>query len=124
MNENIVVDRVLRLHGHCPTKKNNYRRSKHGGMYKPKEINALLGPLQLQIQAAWKLPPLNTAKLDMTFYVRDGRSDLDGKQTSIIDLLVNAGVIVNDSIAHIQHIAAHAAITGGEESVEIRVVEV
>lgn len=111
---------VIRLRGHVPSKKNRWSRSAKGGMHIPKEIAAEIDGLILQAKSQWKSSPLESAELRAGFVVRDGRSDLDNKVTAVQDILVKAGVLRNDSIAHLWSLNATAVIAPlMEESVTI-----
>jgi hypothetical protein len=102
------------LRGSVPSKKNDWKRGSLG-IYLPKEIVAQIDGLILQAKSQWHRKPLEQFGLRMHFIVKDGRSDLDNKCTCAIDLLVKAGVLRNDSIAHLRSISATAAIMPMEE---------
>ena len=112
---------TITLLGHCPTKKNAYMRSRNGRMYRRADIAAAIDALTLQAQSQWRCEPLAEATVRAKFYVRDGRGDLDGKLTTVLDILVKAGVIRNDSIARLKDIRASVAAIRPDEAVEVQV---
>ena len=89
---------VIELFGHVPSKKNTWR-PRAGGIYQRKEVNKELDALILQARSLWKLDPLLHPEMEVTFYVSGGRSDRDNRLSAILDVLVKAGVLANDSIA-------------------------
>lgn len=97
------------LLGHVPSKKNTWQRGK-SGMYIPSEVKAEIYGLILQAKAQWQQPPMDQASVTINFIVPDGRADLDNKLTCVLDVLVKAGVLRNDSIAHLQEIRATAGV--------------
>lgn len=65
---------------------------------KQSEIKAL----EFLARSVWRnRPPLTQATVSMTFHVAHRRKDPDGVQTTILDVLVAAGILQNDSMAHI-----------------------
>jgi Holliday junction resolvase RusA-like endonuclease len=91
----------LFIRGHISTKKNG--KMAWGGKVVTTRISKQeLDALILQVKSQWKAEPLEYTKhLRVTFHVRDGRGDLDGKYTTLQDVLVKAGVLKNDSIARV-----------------------
>lgn len=112
----------LSVAGHCPTKKNGYSPAGANRVRIRSGIAEHLPNLLAQIRYQWQADPIEYAKVSMTFYVRDGRADLDGKFTTMLDLLVKGGVLKNDSIARIRSISAEAVISE-HEHVEIEIQE-
>jgi Holliday junction resolvase RusA-like endonuclease len=112
---------VIELRGHVPTKKNG-KRSFQGRVVTNPEVVGDLRALTLQARLKWGArPPVQKAALKATFYVRDGRGDLDGKFTTIQDVLVKARVLRNDSIARIRRTEQEAFFDENERTViEIR----
>lgn len=112
----------LKLCGSVPSKKNTWARARNGGMYLPKEVRAQIDALQLQAQAQWGgRNSVSDAHVKARFFVKDRRSDLDNKFVCLMDVLVKAGVLVNDSIAHVRSFEASAVVTSLDERVEIEV---
>jgi Holliday junction resolvase RusA-like endonuclease len=125
------VTYTLELKGTVPCKKNRWHRGRNGAVYfdeapqKQGNIQALLDALQLQVQAAWKRPTIErVAEIRALFIVQNGRSDLDGKYTTLQDVLVKAGVLRNDSILRLQGFRVRSCIRPQEEErTEVEVVE-
>lgn len=89
------------VHGHCPSKKNLWERRQAGVMVLPKEVKEQIAALTTQIMFAWRHPgPVEHPEITVKFYVGAKRQDRDGMYTTIQDCLQNAGVLVNDNIAH------------------------
>ena len=89
----------LVLHGHCPGKKNLWKRGRGGRTYIDSETKALIDALTLQAQNQWRGEPVTHPDMRVRFYTRDRRRDRDNMLTTILDCLREAGVIVNDNIA-------------------------
>ncbi len=123
------VDVMLTLHGHCPSKKSNYRVSQGGGLISTTETKAQVEALRLQAMFQWSSAvglPVNHPEVTTTFYVRSGRSDEDGKYVTLMDILQKAGIIVNDNVSHFNSRKIHepcVLVADGEERVEIRIVK-
>ena len=101
---------TLTLLGHVATKKNG-KAAFNGRVVQTRAKKADLDSLILQARQQWGgRPPLQKAKIQALFFVRDGRGDLDGKYTTLQDVLVKAGVIRNDSIARLPGFKADAII--------------
>jgi Holliday junction resolvase RusA-like endonuclease len=111
----------LKINGHVPSKKNLWKRRRGGGMYLATKDAAAIEGLLWQVKSQWQnTGPLWKPRISATFFVVDGRSDLDNKWTAVQDVLVAAGVIANDSIACLPGpISLQAATTEGIERVEI-----
>jgi hypothetical protein len=113
----------LEFKGHIPSKKNSKRAFRGRVMIDP-EIQVIIVGLKLQAQAMWKGPAIERASLRAVFYVRDGKCDLDGKFTTIQDVLVQCRVIVNDSIARVPRTSQEAIVVeDGQEWCLIEIEE-
>jgi hypothetical protein len=99
----------LKFHGHVPSKKNG-KHAWGGRVIIDREIHEIVNGLKLQAQAMWKRAPVERASLRAVFYVRNGKCDLDGKFTTIQDVLVQSDVIVNDSIARVPRTSQEAVV--------------
>lgn len=99
----------LTFRGHVPSKKNSKRAWKGRVMIDP-EIQVIVRGLEMQARFAWKREPIERASIRAVFYVRDGCCDLDGKFTTLQDVLVKGGVIVNDSIARVPRTSQEAVV--------------
>jgi Holliday junction resolvase RusA-like endonuclease len=94
-----VTSTTIVLHGHCPSKKNLWKRGNGGRTYIDSETKALIDSLTIQARAQWKHEPVTHPDMRVQFYARDRRRDRDNMLTTILDCLREAGVIVNDNIA-------------------------
>jgi hypothetical protein len=102
--------------GHVPSKKNAYRRQNNGGMYRRKDVVQDIDSLSAQIPAWTKNLRLEHAHISVRLTVGDGRADRDNKVTTLLDILVRAGVLRNDSIARCNgRIFVHEAVISPEE---------
>lgn len=126
------LDVTLVLHGHCPSKKSDYRTTETGRLILTPETKAEIQALTFQAMYQWGAPgvgaraPVDHPEVTTTFYVRSGRSDEDGKYLTLMDVLQHAGVIVNDNIAHFNGRKVHEPcvfVLSGDERVDIRVVK-
>ena len=121
------VDVTLTLHGHCPSKKSNYRTAEGGRLISTPETKAQMEALTLQAMFQWSRAvglPVDHPEVTTTFYVRSGRSDEDGKSVTLMDILQKAGIIVNDNVAHFNGRKVHEScviVPDGEEKIEIRI---
>jgi Holliday junction resolvase RusA-like endonuclease len=86
------------LYGHCPSKKNLWKRGKGGRTYIDSETQALIDALTVQARAQWKHKQVTHPRMSIQFFARDGRRDRDNLLTTVLDCLREAGVIVNDNI--------------------------
>lgn len=63
------------------------------------QTTADIRALVLLTRVQWRgREPLEHPHMAVTFYVRDKRADRDNKLTCLLDVLQEAGVIVNDNI--------------------------
>jgi hypothetical protein len=112
----------LVLFGKVPSKKNSRGMGK-GRVFVKDEDKAVIDSLIWQARTIWSGAPAIKPSIEACFVVRDGRSDMDNKWTTVQDCLVKAGVLKNDSIAQLcGPITLRARIEDvAEESVEIEV---
>jgi Holliday junction resolvase RusA-like endonuclease len=116
------VTETLVLHGHCPSKKNLWKRGRGGRTYIDSETKALIDALTVQAQAQWKHKPVTHPKMCVQFFARDRRRDRDNMLTTILDCLREAGVIVNDNIAQFNGtVVLPPAVMDKDERAVIRV---
>lgn len=108
------------LPGIVPTKKNG-KHSWRGRVVIDPDKKKVLGDFELLARSRWRgRPALTQAEVKMLFYVSHERADLDGGQTSLLDILKQAGVIVNDSMKHVRRIeASFIKVHAGAEGVEV-----
>jgi len=91
----------ITLRGHIPAKKNLYRRSKNGGMFRDNDVVAQINALQSQAILQWQgREPLSRPKASFLFHIADLRADVDNKHTTVLDILVAAKILVNDNAKH------------------------
>jgi Holliday junction resolvase RusA-like endonuclease len=120
---------TLKLIGAVPSKKNNYRRSAHGGMFIPNKEAAEIASLMFQARAQWgdREPVSPDATFAFRFYRKTRRADRDNAYTCLLDVLQKAGVIRNDNLKHCngEHIICPAVVNSSlsVERVEIEVSE-
>jgi len=116
---------TLVLLGHMPSKKNNLRPrfGKGRGLMNSREVTAIIQGFEIQARAAWRgKPTIERAKISATFCVPNGFGDLDGKYTTLQDVLVKAGVIRNDTIARVPaHMVDH--VIGDDEGVSVEILD-
>ena len=109
------------LRGHVPAKKNRWHRARAGGMYFDRAgIDEALNSLTLQARVNWLGEPLSCPEVGLVFFVRDGKGDLDNKTSTVLDCLVKAGVLTNDSIAHLPGpLTARAQVDPDERTIVV-----
>ena len=100
------------LRGDIPSKKNGLM-PRHGGgkglCYKS-EVKKAMDDLAFQLNchrfanASFDSHSITNAHLTLTIYPPDLRSDLDGIAATVIDALVKAGIMRNDSMRHLKHV--------------------
>lgn len=121
------VDVTLTLHGHCPSKKNEWERGGAGKMFLSEEVTEQIGVLITQAMYHWRLPlPVEHPELTVTFFVAAKRQDRDGMFVTILDVLQKAGVLVNDNIKrnNARNVLEPCEfVSESEERVEIRIVK-
>jgi Holliday junction resolvase RusA-like endonuclease len=90
---------TLTLLGHCPSKKNAWKRGKNG-VYLDNKVSAQIEWLTLQAAEQWSGRALvEHPNMRLRFYVRDKRQDRDNLMVTVMDCLQKAGVIRNDNTA-------------------------
>ena len=90
---------TLVLRGHCPSKKNLWRRGRGGHTYIDSETQTLIDALTIQAEEQWKREPVKHPGMRVQFFVASRRQDRDNMLTTILDCLKKAGVIEDDNIA-------------------------
>lgn len=95
MDETVEIEFL----GKIPSKKNSYTPRKGGhGMFKSKELTQQLDRLAMQIPGDVRDLKLESPEIDFYFRYQSANWDRDNAATSLMDLLVNYGVLVNDNI--------------------------
>lgn len=111
----------LVLHGHVPSKKNQWRPIR-GRIVLDKKARSYIVSLVTQARIAWgPAKAWVNPDMDVQFWVRSARSDRDNKLSCILDVLQEAGVILNDNTAQFNGtlVLKPAVITDGEEATRI-----
>ncbi len=114
--------RKLTLRGPVPAKKNQWAPKAGGGMFLNREAAASIDSLIVQARAQWRREPLKRAVVHCTFTIANGRADGDNRQTTILDVLQKAGVILNDNAKRLPGASFRCEIDPGCE--ERTVIEV
>ena len=114
----------LTLRGNVPNKKNLWRPRKGGGMFLDQDVKSKIDWLILQARRQWNRPALEHPDVDVEFFVLDRASDRDNKLGCILDVLQEAGVLVNDNISRFNGtLVVHPAVVGAHEGVIIDISE-
>ena len=108
----------LTFTGKCPTKKNSKHAWKGRVVIDP-EIRERLEALLWQAREQWcgKAPIETVESIRAWFYVPHYRADMDGKFTTLLDILTKARVIRNDNMACVRHTEQFGARDPNERSV-------
>jgi hypothetical protein len=126
------LDITLILYGHCPSKKNGWKRGGAGKMYIPEEMKEQIESLTTQAMFGWssalksECAPVEHPDITVKFFVAAKRQDEDGQWTTILDCLQKAGVLLNDNYASFNSRKVHEPaefVEVSEEKVEIRLVK-
>lgn|SRR3990167_7606593 len=91
------------LKGKMLTKKNMYRRSRNGGMFKPDEVTAWEKDMYYQMKQARLPKTAGYYSITMQIYFKTAAGDLDGAITSLLDVFQIYGLIDNDAHVVEQH---------------------
>lgn len=94
---------ILTIHGRIPTKKNKYRISSRGGLFKPKDVTDFERLFGQEVAAQRIGVVRGPCKVEIDLYVGTSEPDLDGAVTTILDCLQSAQVIENDKDVVILH---------------------
>lgn len=91
MKTTLVLDFTI------PAKKNSYRVSRNGGMYKPEKIKQFESDVgkEVMLQKCMQIP--GTFSVRGKYFLSKG-ADLDNANTTLLDALELAGVIENDKL--------------------------
>lgn len=114
----------LTLRGPVPNKKNLWQPRKGGGMFLDQDVKSKIEWLTLQARQQWNRPAVEHPDMDVEFFVLDGRSDRDNKLGCILDVLQDAGVLVNDNVSRFNGtLVIHPAVVGDKEGVIVDISE-
>jgi Holliday junction resolvase RusA-like endonuclease len=110
------------LLGKVPSKKNSKMLTRGRLITKP-EYQAMLKSLTLQAKAEWRSKdPLTLVDVDFLFHVSNRSQDIDNAVSGALDVLKDAGVIVDDSMMHVRRIyARYERVNKGNEGVLVRI---
>lgn len=121
------VEARLMLHGHCPSKKSLYRVTLSRRLMIREDAKAQIESLTLQAMLQWgQRGPVEHPNMTIRFFVTTARQDEDGMWITIVDILQNAGVLVNDNIARNNGRKIHEPcqfVAPGDERVEIDLIK-
>lgn len=113
---------IITLRGPIPSKKSLYRRGKNGGLFLDRAVVKTIDGLIIQAKAAWHRPPIKHPHLSFELLVTSRRQDRDNILLTLMDVLVKAGVLVNDNIASCNgSVVLLPARVGSEEGARIEV---
>ena len=115
--------KIIQLEGRIPSKKNLLRRGRGGRMFTDTAARTAINSLTIQAVAQWVgLPPVDHPELTFALMVIDKRSDRDNMVQTLMDVLGDAGVLVQDNIAHCNGtMVIRPAIVGDTEGAEIEI---
>jgi hypothetical protein len=86
--------------GKIPSKKNLLKMTRGGRCYYDAETKSRLNDLSDQLSEQWGYRrPLIHPAIAMAFYVTSALNDKDNKYTTMLDAMVSAGILEDDSIA-------------------------
>ena len=108
---------TITLKGMIPGKKNRLRPSRSGGYYYDRGDSKAIQALTWQAKAQWKRDPIDCPAIDAIIYCKDLRGDLDNKWTCLQDVLVKAGVLINDNLMHLNGPITIQGMVGDEGAV-------
>lgn len=109
------------MRGPIPSKKNNMRRSRNGGMFHDRDTATLVATLTAQLRAQWRGAPVSRKVLGFRLRVADNRGDSDNKVTTLLDCMQAAGVLRNDNTAHLRRWLVD--VSDGEAGADIGIFE-
>ena len=93
-------------------------------MFLDQDVKSKIDWLILQARRQWNRPALEHPDVDVEFFVLDRASDRDNKLGCILDVLQEAGVLVNDNISRFNGtLVVHPAVVGAHEGVIIDISE-
>lgn len=115
------VERTYSIKGTVPAKKNSKLLARGRLITKPEYQQRIAG---LSFQILNQGPALTRAEIFLVFRISSMvGADLDNQQTTLVDILKDRGVLVDDSLRHVTAISAHWEwVDAGEERVDIRVM--
>lgn len=93
---------ILTLNGVVPAKKNRWHRGNNGQIFfDRKGVQKQIDSLVWQIKAQYKGKPLFAPVLDIDFYCKNQRGDIDNMLSTLLDCMKDAGVIISDNLKHL-----------------------
>jgi Holliday junction resolvase RusA-like endonuclease len=114
----------LDLKGHVPAKKNLWHRGLDGRMYFPESAakhgntKVQLNALQLQAQSQYKSAPVDyPCSVSIYLWITPARrADLDNRASTLLDVLVDARVLQDDSLAFVRRVMVEGEYHADEQS--------
>lgn len=120
----INVTYSLTIHGPIPAKKNRWHRGKGGRMYYDRpEVAGQIESITHQLAVLWRRDPISGATVDIIFYCKDRRGDLDNMLTTLLDCMKTAGVIVDDNLLHLPGPVTYRGVKDAEARTSIVITE-
>jgi Holliday junction resolvase RusA-like endonuclease len=114
-----VVD--ITIYG-LASKKNRKAPRKGGkGLYLEPKTRLMLERMAMQIPAEYREAKLDNPEAEWWVTYTNGHIDMDGIMTTVLDLLQDAGILVNDNLVHFgNRQIIHPAVRGDCDSVRIK----
>jgi len=100
---------MLIIKGRCPSKKNSRINTKSGRSFPSKAYKEWHEDASWQLYTQKKPMGITKAQIELDFYLPDNhKADLTNKAESVMDLLVDLGIIKDDS----WQVVSHLILTG------------
>jgi Holliday junction resolvase RusA-like endonuclease len=114
-----VLKVKLVLLGRVPSKKNEWKRASGGGIYFAKDsTRADIDSLIIQARSQWRgKPPARKPTVLVTFHMANAAADLDNRYSTISDVLVKAGVLVDDCLREVSRFGVQGVVDREEKTV-------
>lgn len=114
---------VLHLLGHVPAKKNNWRPRKGGGIVLDRDTREAIDRLAMQIPGRFRDLRLESPEIEFYFTYMRGGWDRDNAATTLLDVLVEYGVLYDDNIKRGNgKITIHPALPADSDGVTIVII--
>jgi hypothetical protein len=111
---------TIELRGHIAAKKNNWRPRKGGGIVLDKDARTAIDRLAMQIPGHIRDLHLESPDIEFIFSYERANWDRDNAVTTLLDILVQMGTLVDDNIRRCNgRITIHPAIQGWYDGVNI-----
>ena len=93
--------RVIRFTGPFPSKKNKLFRRSNGRLGVDRKTQDQIDALVWQARSQWAALPVGHPGMCWRFGIRNRGQDRDNIKTTLLDVLVKAGVLVDDNFMHL-----------------------